>query len=93
VAFSEVDVVLTPTTAQPAPPLGALHTDRSAAELFGEIVRIAPFTGLFNVTGGPALSLPHGDDRGVPVGVQVAAAQGADTTVLRVAHLLEDQGT
>jgi amidase len=92
-AFSEVDVVLTPTTAQPAPPLGALHTDRSARELFSEIVRTAPFTGLFNVTGGPALSLPHGHDRGVPVGVQIAAAQGADPTVLQVAHLLEDGGT
>ncbi|WP_199434682.1 amidase [Qaidamihabitans albus] len=89
VAFSVVDVILTPTTAQPAPPVGVLHTDRPAAELFAEIVRIAPFTGLFNVTGGPALSLPYGDDDGVPLGVQLAAANGQDATVLRLAHALE----
>ncbi|HZG92994.1 MAG TPA: amidase [Pseudonocardia sp.] len=88
-ALAGVDVVLTPTTAQPAPRLGVLHTDRSAAELFAEIFRYAPFTGLFNVTGGPAISLPAGLHDGVPVGVQLAAAQGADRTVLRLAHALE----
>lgn len=89
-AFSCVDVVLTPTTAQPAPALGTLHTDRTAAELFAAIVRVAPFTGLFNVTGGPALSLPFGTDAtGVPLGVQLAAAQGGDGTILRLARVLE----
>lgn len=92
-AFAAVDVLLTPTTAHPAPLLGALHTDRSASELFGEIFRIAPFTGLFNVTGGPALSLPWGAHEGVPVGVQLAAAQGQDETVLRLAHALERDRT
>ncbi|MCO1657060.1 amidase [Pseudonocardia humida] len=88
-ALAGFDVLLTPTTAHPAPPLGALHTDRPAAELFAEIFRFAPFTGLFNVTGGPAISLPWGTHDGVPVGVQLAAAQGADATVLRLAHALE----
>lgn len=51
--FDDCDVLLTPTTAQPAPALGVLRTDQPVADLFGQIVALAPFTGLFNVTGGP----------------------------------------
>nr|MDT0657966.1 amidase [Micromonospora sp. DSM 115978] len=89
-ALSGVDLVLSPTTARPAPALGELHTDRSAAELFGHIFAISPFVGVFNATGGPALSLPWGlDDAGLPIGLQVAGHPGADRDVLTVASALE----
>lgn len=84
------DLVLTPTTAFPPPRLGALHTDRTAAELFADIFMLAPFTAIFNVTGGPALSLPWGrDPDGLPLGVQIAGPPGDDATVLTVAAELE----
>ncbi|ROO60163.1 amidase [Micromonospora sp. Llam0] len=85
-----VDLLLSPTTARPAPPLGQLHTDRPAGELFREIFAISPFVGMFNVTGGPAISLPWGcDDAGMPIGVQLGARPGDDVTVLAVAAALE----
>ena len=88
--MDEVDVVLTPTTALPAPRLGVVRTDGTAVELFGQIVAHAPFTGLFNVTGGPALSLPWGvDDGGVPLGVQLAGAPGDDGLITALAAELE----
>ena len=49
-----------------------------------------PFTPLFNVTGGPAASVPLGwSDGGLPIGVQFGASVGAEATVLRLAGELE----
>ncbi|MDG4768096.1 amidase [Solwaraspora sp. WMMD406] len=90
-ALATVDLVLSPTTARPAPPLGTLHTDRTATELFREIFTISPFVGMFNVTGGPALSLPWGlDDDAMPIGLQLAGHPGCDQLVLEVAAALEE---
>ncbi len=89
-ATGGVDVVLSPTTAQPPPPLGELHTRRPAAELFAEIFRISPFVGVYNVTGGPALSLPWGTGGdGLPVGVHLGGTPGSDAVVLALAAQLE----
>jgi amidase len=89
-ALVDIDLLISPTTAQPAPVLGRLHTDRSAAELFREIFAISPFVGMFNVTGGPAISMPWGRDAtGMPIGVQLAGRPGADATVLAVATAVE----
>lgn len=45
---------------------------------------------VFNVTGHPALSLPVGFSAGgLPLGVQIAAAAGAEATLFRVAAALE----
>ncbi|GAA0251995.1 amidase [Cryptosporangium japonicum] len=88
--FADVDVVLSPTTAWPAPPLGTVTTQRPAAELFGEIFRLSPFVAMFNVTGGPGISIPWGrDGEGMPVGVHLGAAPGRDGPVLALAESLE----
>lgn len=88
-AFAGVDLVLTPTTAWGPPPLGALAGDR-ASERFGEIFRLSPFAAMFNVTGGPAISIPWGtDDSGMPVGLQLGGASGSDLTVLEIAETVE----
>jgi amidase len=85
-----LDLLLSPTTALPAPPIGELHTDRSAAELFTAIFAISPFVGVFNATGGPAISLPWGlDGDGMPIGVHLGARPGDDALVLGVAAVLE----
>lgn len=51
--FSGVDVVLSPTTAQPPPLIGTMSTDRPAAVHFAELFSVSPFAGIFNVTGVP----------------------------------------
>ncbi|TPK91499.1 amidase family protein [Mesorhizobium sp. B2-4-17] len=81
----QVDVVLTPTMAIAAPTIDALQQPgRSAGWLDWNV-----FTPLFNLAHGPAISIPWPSQGGLPIGIQVAAAPGADRRVLRVARFLE----
>ncbi len=91
--LDDFDLVLSPTTAMPAPPIGELHTDQSAAALFETIFQLSPYTVMYNVTGRPAISIPAGLDRaGVPLGAQLGARFGDDALLLAVAEqLLADQ--
>jgi Asp-tRNA(Asn)/Glu-tRNA(Gln) amidotransferase A subunit family amidase len=83
------DVIVTPTTAVPAFPVGARprtiageHVDR----LWGSF----PFTAPFNVAGAPCASLPCGFVDGLPVGVQIVGARDRDALVLDIAEDLEE---
>ena len=50
-------------------------------------------TSVYNVTGQPAISLPFGtDQRGLPVGVQLVGAFGAEDVLLRISAQLEATG-
>ncbi|MBK5418185.1 hypothetical protein JFV26_30045 [Pseudomonas sp. TH31] len=42
----------------------------------------------FNLSGHPALTIPLGSAQGLPVGLQLVAAKGADEHLLAVAGLL-----
>ena len=85
------DLLLTPTTAEPAPLLGEM-TSPSDMPLKG-FLRAAPFgafTSFFNMSGQPAVSLPlHWTQKGLPVGVQLVAATGREDLLVRVASQLE----
>ena len=77
------DLLVTPTTAEPAPPLGHYKQGFSPG-------RASAFTRVFNVTGQPALSLPLGwPDDGLPRGVQLVAAYGREDVLVRVGSQLE----
>jgi amidase len=85
------DLLLTPATAMPAPPLGQLTptADDPMRGLYASIP-YATFTSPFNTTGQPAISLPtHQSSEALPVGVQLAAAYGREDLLLRVAAQLE----
>ena len=91
-AFSgRYDVILTPTTAAPAPRLGLIDMDSEDLKRFMQATnRYTAFTQLFNVTGQPAISLPLGlSSGGLPVGVQLAAAQGGEGLLFGLAAQLE----
>jgi amidase len=48
------------------------------------------FTGVSNITGHPAVSLPAGlDGNGLPIGVQFVARLDEEATLLRLASALE----
>ncbi|HVP30027.1 MAG TPA: amidase [Myxococcota bacterium] len=85
------DLLLTPTTAEPAPPLGSFVCPPDSP--FQGFLRAAPFgayTLPFNMSGQPAISLPlHSTPEGLPVGVQLVAPTGREDVLLRVASQLE----
>lgn len=87
--FDDYDVLLTPTVATPAFPLGErpMSIDgRSVSRLWGAF----PFTAPFNVAGVPALSVPCGTVDGLPVAAQLVARAGADALLLDVGELVEE---
>ncbi len=85
------DLLLTPTSAVPAPMLGDLVA--TPDDPLRPLWRSAPysaFTSVYNVTGQPAISLPVGaDDGGVPLGAQLVAAYGREDLLIRVAAQVE----
>jgi amidase len=85
------DLLLTPTTGEPAPRIG--EHDADPGNPLMPIVRATPFavfTAGFNTTGQPAISLPLGQtDDGLPVGVQLVAAFGREDLLIRIAAQLE----
>lgn len=86
--FSEVDVILTPTVATPAFPLGERPRVIDGAEvdwLWGAF----PFTVPFNVAGVPAVTIPCGLVDGLPVAAQLVTAAGADALAMSIAEQLE----
>jgi amidase len=84
------DLLLTPTTAEPAPLLGDIDADGPNPErALARIVPFGIFTAPFNVTGQPAVSVPLRTSAGLPIGVQLVAASGREDLLLRVAAELE----
>ena len=73
----------------PAAPFTAPATTPPVDTPEGELEGL--FTGVFNVTGDPALVLPCGSDGdGLPIGIQLSAPRGADMPLLAAAALIEE---
>ncbi len=79
-AFDEVDVILGPTTPNPAWKLGEKSADPVSAYL-EDIYTITA-----NLAGIPGLSMPAGFVDGLPVGVQLLAPYFQEARLLNVAH-------
>ncbi len=87
--FEDFDLLLTPTLAEPVPPLGHLDT-RVPATMYQRAGLFSALTGPFNVTGQPAISLPLGtDSSGLPIGVQLVARFGAEDLLIAVSSQIE----
>lgn len=89
--FSEVDVLLTPTTAVPAfvaegPPTEVIDGER--AEPVGAAA--TPFTMLANLCWNPSVSVPAGlSPDGLPIGLQITGRRHEDEVALRLARIWE----
>jgi Asp-tRNA(Asn)/Glu-tRNA(Gln) amidotransferase A subunit family amidase len=91
-AFHEgFDVLLSPTLGQVPVPLGPQRmANPDEAEYSAAIRRFSPFTGLFNISGQPSMSLPlHWTPDGLPVGVMCTAAFGREDLLFPLARQLE----
>ncbi|QEY61373.1 Asp-tRNA(Asn)/Glu-tRNA(Gln) amidotransferase subunit GatA [Metapseudomonas lalkuanensis] len=79
-AFNDVDVILGPTTPNPAWKLGEKNND-PVAQYLEDIYTITA-----NLAGLPGLSMPAGFVDGLPVGVQLLAPYFQESRLLNVAH-------
>jgi amidase len=85
-----VDLTLCPTLAGTGAAVGAFRSAGGPAEDFAAQARFSPYCAAFNLLGAPAISLPVGaTPDGRPVGAMLAAAPGADRTLLEVAAAVE----
>jgi amidase len=89
-AIRGYDAVLTPVLAHTTPPLGHLSPTVPFEQLLQRLVAYAAFTPLNNATGSPAISLPMGaTTTGLPIGIHLMGAHGAERTLLELAYELE----
>jgi amidase len=88
--FTDVDVLLSPVLAHPAPTIGEHAPDQPFEELFAKLIDYVAFTPFNNVGGGPAIAVPHGMmTSGLPGSVHLSAPRGGERTLLELAYELE----
>lgn len=90
--FGEHDVLLAPTSQVLPFPVGWRWPHEVAGQEMTSYVEWMRSCSVVSATGCPAISLPAGTHDGLPVGVQLVAAPGADVDLLRVARAVEALG-
>ncbi len=87
--FDDVDIVLGPTLAKSALPIGR-YEGRGAAYTLNGVLRWVPFNGLWNHLGNPAAAVPAGVDAdGMPLSVQLVGRLDSEQTLFSLSHQLE----
>jgi aspartyl-tRNA(Asn)/glutamyl-tRNA(Gln) amidotransferase subunit A len=82
--LTQVDVLVSPTMSSPAPAFAEMDAMTTS--------RRPSFTGPYNLTGMPAISVPCGfTDMGLPVGLQIAGKPFDEPTVIRAAYAYQQQ--
>ncbi|RWD26691.1 MAG: amidase [Mesorhizobium sp.] len=94
-AIDAFDILLTPTLPTVAPPHGGIYCTTnptiSAEEFLEKETGICQYTGVFNITGQPSVSLPLAQSvSGLPIGIQIVGRFGDEATLVRVARDLEE---
>lgn len=93
--WSEFDVILSPTLAQPSPRIGEMRDDADPEADFWAQCAFTPWTSTWNILGAPAISVPlHRAcaEKGGPVlpwGVMLGARTGREDLLLGLASALE----
>jgi len=94
-AIHGFDILLTPTMPIVAISHGGIYSGTNPEISLEEYVEadtaICQYTGVFNVTGQPSVSLPLAQsESGLPIGVQIVGRFGDEATLVRVARDLEE---
>lgn len=89
--FRDHDVLLTPTAARP-PVKAAQWEGLGALRTLLEMAAVYPFTGIWNMTGQPAISVPAPPSgNGLPIGAQLIAPKDGEGRLLALAAQLEGE--
>jgi aspartyl-tRNA(Asn)/glutamyl-tRNA(Gln) amidotransferase subunit A len=80
-ALPGVDVAISANSTGPAPRIDAVSTY--------SIFERASYTGPYNLTGSPALSVPIGFENGLPLAFQIAGRPFDEAVIMRVGHAFE----
>jgi amidase len=89
--FEQVDLVLTPTTAEPPPKVEYLK-GRGYWATSSTASAACPFAWPWNVVGWPAISVPAGfTAAGLPIGAQLVAPAAGEARLLSIAAQLESE--
>lgn len=80
-ALASVDVAVSANATGPAPPIDQVST-------YSTFER-ASYTGPYNLTGSPALSVPIGFESGLPLAFQIAGEPFDEAAVMRVGYAFE----
>lgn len=85
------DVFIEPTLGKPPVPLGTIDMmSENSSEYSKELLEASPFTGRYNLTGQPSMSMPlHWSATGLPIGVMLTAGFGEDALLLSLAAQIE----
>lgn len=81
--FEQYDVIIGPTTPTPAFKIGENTTDPMT--MYANDILTIPV----NLAGVPAISVPCGFDKGLPLGLQIIGRHFDESTVYKVAHAFE----
>ena len=89
--FTQWDVWLTPTLAEPPAPLGTFDSKPDdPLHGFFRSGKFMPFTSICNATGQPAMSVPlYWNDDNLPIGTHFIGRFGDEATLFRLAAQLE----
>ncbi|MBT1158633.1 amidase [Aminobacter anthyllidis] len=94
-AIQAFDILLTPTVPHLAIAHGGIysttHSTLSAEEFIEADGAVCQYTGVFNITGQPSVSLPLAQStNGLPIGLQIVGRFGDEATLVRIARDLEE---
>lgn len=89
--FEKFDVALSPVYAAPPLPIGSLSMQTGDFETYSRMLWEArPFTAVYNMSGGPAMSVPLAQTAdGLPIGIHFGAAIGREDMLFSLAGQLE----
>ena len=89
--FDKYDIIMTPVLAHSVPPIGHFSPGLSYEEVSQRAVSFASFTGMQNISGSPAMSIPSGtSDEGLPIGMHFIAPFGQERRLIELAYEIEE---
>lgn len=88
--FKDFDVLLTPTLARPADPVGYQDPQGDFDTVMERVVSFAAYTAPMNVAGAASMSVPlHMSSDGLPIGMLFSGIRGDEEMLLHLAYELE----